>query len=48
MFDEYINNLKDEIISETQKLIQIPSVYLKSDNLSHPFGENVNKALEYI
>lgn len=48
MFDEYINNLKDEIISETQKLIQIPSVYSKSDNLSHPFGENVNKALEYI
>ena len=48
MFDEYINNLKDEIISETQKLIQIPSVYSKSDNPSHPFGENVNKALEYI
>ena len=48
MFDEYINNLKDEIISETQKLIQIPSVYLKSDNPSHPFGENANKSLEYI
>ena len=48
MFDEYINNLKDEIISETQKLIQIPSVYSKSDNPSHPFGENANKSLEYI
>ena len=48
MFDEYIDNLKDEIISETQKLVQIPSVYSKSDNPSHPFGENANKALEYI
>lgn len=48
MFDEYINNLKDEIISETQKLIQIPSVNSKSNNPSHPFGENANKSLEYI
>lgn len=48
MFDKYINNLKDEIIAETQKLIQIPSIYSKSDNPSHPFGENANKALEYI
>ena len=48
MFDEYIDNLKDEIILETQKLIQIPSVYSSSNNPSHPFGENANKALEYI
>lgn len=48
MFDKYIDNLKNEIILETQKLIQIPSVYSKSDNPSHPFGENANKALEYI
>ena len=48
MFDKYIDNLKNEIILETQKLIQIPSVYSKSDNPSHPFGENANKALEYL
>lgn len=47
MFDKYIENLKDEIIKETQKLIQIPSVLSKSNNPSHPFGENINKALEY-
>ena len=47
MFDKYIENLKDEMIKETQKLIQIPSVLSKSNNPSHPFGENVNKALEY-
>ena len=47
MFDKYIENLKDEIIKETQKLIQIPSVLSKSNNPSHPFGENVNKVLEY-
>ena len=29
-------------------MIQIPSIYSKSDNPSHPFGENANKALEYI
>lgn len=48
MFDKYIDNLKDEIISETQKLIQIPSVYSKSENPLYPFGENANKALEYV
>lgn len=47
MFDKYVENLKDEMIKETQKLIQIPSVLSKSNNPSHPFGENVNKALEY-
>ena len=47
MFDKYIENLKDEIIGETQNLIQIPSVISKSTNPSHPFGENVNNALEY-
>ena len=47
MFDKYIENLKDEMIKETQKLIQIPSVLSKSNNPSHPFGKNVNKALEY-
>lgn len=47
MFDKYIENLKDEIVQETQKLIQIPSVISNSDNPSKPFGENINKALEH-
>ncbi|MEE0865403.1 MAG: dipeptidase PepV [Clostridia bacterium] len=47
MLDNYINNLKDEIIRSTQELIKIPSVYNTSNNPSIPFGENVNKALEY-
>lgn len=47
MFDKYIENLKDEIIKETQKLIKIPSVISKSTDTSKPFGENINKALEH-
>ena len=47
MFNKYIENFKNEIINETQNLIQIPSVLSNSDNPSFPFGENINKALEY-
>lgn len=47
MFDKYIENLKEEIVQETQKLIQIPSVISSSENPSKPFGENINKALEH-
>ncbi len=45
---DYIDHLKDEIIEKTQELIRIPSVYSKSDDVNKPFGENANKALEYI
>ena len=45
---DYIDNLKDEIIQKTQELIRIPSVYSKSNDPLKPFGENANKALEYI
>lgn len=48
MLENYIKNLKDEIIEKTQELIRIPSVYSKSNDPSKPFGENANKALEYI
>ena len=48
MVENYIDTLKDEIIEKTQKLIQIPSVYSKSLDSAKPFGENVNKALEYM
>ncbi len=48
MLNNYIDNLKDEIIKKTQELIQIPSVDSPCTNPIHPFGENTNKALEYI
>lgn len=48
MLNNYINNLKDEIIEKTQELVQIPSIDEFSINPSHPFGENINKALEYM
>lgn len=45
---DYIDYLKDEIIEKTQELICIPSVYSNSNDPLKPFGENANKALEYI
>lgn len=48
MFDEQINLLKDEVINSTCELIKIPSVLSPSKNPKMPFGENCNKALEYI
>ena len=48
MFDEYIDNLKNDIILKTQELIRIPSVYSKSNNTLYPFGKDVNSALEYM
>ena len=48
MIDKYIENYKNSIIKNTQELIQIPSVNSYSDDSNKPFGENVNKALEYI
>ena len=48
MLENYIENLKDEIIEKTQELIKIPSVHSESNDPSKPFGENANKALEYI
>lgn len=45
---DYIDYLKDEIIEKTQELIRIPSVYSNSNDPLKPFGENANKALEYI
>ncbi len=48
MLDNYIENNKNEIIQKLQELIQIPSVYKESKNPLIPFGENINKALEYM
>lgn len=44
----HIENLKEEIIKSTQELIRIPSVGSTSNNINMPFGENANKALEYV
>ena len=38
----YIENLKEEIIKNTQELIRIPSVGSTSNNINMPFGENAN------
>lgn len=48
MINKYIDNIKDDIITSTCKIINIPSVLEKSDNPLMPFGENCNKALEYV
>ncbi len=48
MFNKYIENKKEEIITNLQKLIQIPSIYEKSDIPSTPFGKNVNDALNFM
>ena len=36
MLDKYIEQSKQEIIHKTQTLIQIPSIYEKSDNPYEP------------
>ena len=48
MLEGYIKNTKNEMIQKLQELIQIPSVYSESKNPLMPFGENSNRALEYI
>lgn len=48
MFKKYINNLKNDIISETCNLINIPSVSEETNNPDMPFGKHAKEALEYI
>ena len=48
MFEKEIDLLKEDIITSTCELIKIPSVLSNSSNPSMPFGENCNKALEYM
>lgn len=48
IFEDYIQNKKEEMIENLQKLIQIPSVYEKSEDKTKPFGKNANEALEYM
>lgn len=48
MFKNYIENSKDEMIHNIKNLINIPSVYEKSNNPLKPFGEYADQALEYV
>ncbi len=48
MFEKEIDLLKEDIITSTCELIKIPSVLSDPSNPSMPFGENCNKALEYM
>lgn len=48
MFDEYVDSIKDKIINSTCEIIRIPSVHSDSNDISMPFGENCNNALEYV
>ena len=47
MFDEYIDNLKDEIIKETCNLINIESVSEDTGDPDMPFGEGCKNVLDY-
>ena len=47
MFEKYIDSLKDEIISETCNLINIPSISEETNNPNMPFGVHAKEALEY-
>lgn len=48
MIENFLKENRENIIKNTQELIQIPSVYSKINNEKYPFGENINKALEYM
>ena len=48
MFENYINNLKDDIVKETCNLINIPSVSEETNIIDMPFGRYAKEALEYI
>lgn len=48
MFDELIENEKENIIHETSKLIEFKSVSIETNNPSFPFGKECSKVLNYI
>ena len=48
MFEKTIELLSKKIITSTQELIRIPSVYSESEDPEKPFGEGPSKALEYV
>ncbi len=48
MLDEYIENLRETIVSETCNIINIPSVSEETQNPEMLFGEGCKKALDYV
>lgn len=48
MFKNEIENLKEGIINQTCELVKIPSVYSEKNEKGKPFGEEINRALEYV
>ena len=48
MFDELIENERENIVNTTSKLIEFPSVSFETNNKTIPFGEECSKALNYI
>lgn len=48
MFDNFIENNKQEIINNLCELIKIPSVSQDTNDSNHPFGEECTSALNYI
>ncbi len=48
MFKEHLNKNKENIIQTVCDLVKIPSVSEENSNSEFPFGENCNKALNYI
>ena len=48
MINKYIEEHKNEIITKVQELIRIPSVITDSRDPMKPFGDPINRALEYM
>lgn len=48
MLENYIDLFQDKMVHSVCDLINIPSVYEQSNDPNKPFGESINKALEYI
>ena len=48
ILNQYIDELKEEIISKTCDIINIPSVFNANDGSNTPFGKHTVEALNYI
>ena len=48
MFDKFIDEKRNEIVEEISNLIRIPSVSEETGNEEKPFGEECEKALNYV
>ena len=48
MFEEYIETIKDKIVTSTCELIRIPSINSDSNDPSMPFGKGCNDALKIL